>query len=364
VDSQFKLIWPMPGAQMKLRAAFLFAFLFFSMAPRGAFAQAVQPGTEIRVRLDERLDTGETPAGKTFTATVEQRVRLNRRITLTKGARVRGTVTEVVSSGRLKRPAVITLQLNGLGGAPIQTDPLQIDGNSHAKRNTALIGGGAMTGALLGAMAGGGKGALIGAAAGAGAGTTVAYATGKHEIVLPAETELVFVIGGEGPNPEEAGPAPQDAAMPSQQAYSGEYGPPRNESQDAYESSPAPVAPGSEVSVDIAIGNPPPREDYMEPSPGPEFVWVAGYWFPDGRHYIWHEGYWTRPPYEGAHWIAPRHDGNRFFEGYWDGDRGVVQHDHRWDHDRGRDFDGDEEHHDHGRHEGHRDDHHEDRRED
>jgi len=28
-----------------------------------------------------------------------------------------------------------------------------------------------------------------------------------------------------------------------------------------------------------------------------------------------------------------------FFEGYWEGDRGRNNHDHRWDRDRNRDYD-------------------------
>src|SRR5215831_12805639 len=46
---------------------------------------------------------------------------------------------------------------------------------------------------------------------------------------------------------------------------------------------------------------------------GGDFVWVEGYWYPVGNHYRWHDGYWTRPPYAGAHWVGPHHDGERFF---------------------------------------------------
>jgi len=74
-------------------------------------------------------------------------------------------------------------------------------------------------------------------------------------------------------------------------------------------------------------------------SPGPGFVWVQGYWYPVGPRYTWHSGYWTRVPYEGARWVAPRHDGERFYAGYWDGGRGRFEHDHRWDRERERDFD-------------------------
>jgi len=93
-----------------------------------------------------------------------------------------------------------------------------------------------------------------------------------------------------------------------------------------------------QVSIGIRIGPPPPPRvvRVLPPRPGPEFIWIDGYWFADGSRYRWHDGYWTRPPYEGARWIGPRHDGERFYAGYWDGDRGRFDHDHRWDRDRDR----------------------------
>src|ERR1700731_1514420 len=89
----------------------------------------------------------------------------------------------------------------------------------------------------------------------------------------------------------------------------------------------------AQVSIGVRIGAPPPpRVVRVQPArPGPEFVWVDGYWYPVGRRYVWHAGYWTRPPYEGARWIAPRHDGAQFFAGFWDGPRGRIDHDHGWD---------------------------------
>jgi len=47
---------------------------------------------------------------------------------------------------------------------------------------------------LLGALLGGKKGAAVGAVAGAGGGTATAYATGKKDIVLPAESVLRFSL--------------------------------------------------------------------------------------------------------------------------------------------------------------------------
>jgi hypothetical protein len=98
----------------------------------------------------------------------------------------------------------------------------------------------------------------------------------------------------------------------------------------------------AQVSIGIRIGAPPPPRVVAVPvSPGPNFVWVEGYWYPVGNHYKWHAGYWSRPPYVGARWVAPHHDGERYFAGYWDGDRGRREHDHRWDRDRDRDGDRD-----------------------
>src|SRR5580658_1915416 len=91
----------------------------------------------------------------------------------------------------------------------------------------------------------------------------------------------------------------------------------------------------AQVSIGIRIGPPPPPRviKVIPKSPGPDFIWIDGYWFADGNKYKWHDGYWTRPPYAGARWVAPRHDGERFFAGYWDGERGRVEHDHHSDHD-------------------------------
>jgi hypothetical protein len=92
--------------------------------------------------------------------------------------------------------------------------------------------------------------------------------------------------------------------------------------------------------VYIRIGPPPPpRVVHVRPTaPGPGYFWVDGYWYPVSGHYRWHDGYWTRPPYEGARWVGPRHEEGRFYAGYWDGDHGRRDHDHHWDHDRYRDY--------------------------
>lgn len=100
----------------------------------------------------------------------------------------------------------------------------------------------------------------------------------------------------------------------------------------------------AQISVGVRIGPPPPpRVVHAVPrSPGPGYIWVDGYWYADGRRYKWHDGYWSRPPYGGARWVGPHYEGGMFFQGYWEGDRGRTEHDHRWDRDRSnRDYDRD-----------------------
>jgi hypothetical protein len=106
-----------------------------------------------------------------------------------------------------------------------------------------------------------------------------------------------------------------------------------------------------QVSVGIQIGAPPPPRVIVVPArPGPDYVWIEGYWYPVEGHYRWHRGYWTLPPYAGAHWVGPRHEGGRYYVGYWDGDRGRFEHDHDWDRHRERDRDRWRDHdRDHGR---------------
>ena len=98
----------------------------------------------------------------------------------------------------------------------------------------------------------------------------------------------------------------------------------------------------AQVSLGIRIGPPPViRYERMDNRrPGPDYIWVDGYWYPERNKYKWHKGYWTRAPFGGARWIAPRHDGGMFYNGYWGKDNDRYDHDHRWDRDR-RDRDND-----------------------
>jgi hypothetical protein len=97
---------------------------------------------------------------------------------------------------------------------------------------------------------------------------------------------------------------------------------------------------GAQINLGVRMGPPPqPRVVRTVPrSPGSDYVRVDGYWYPVGNHYKWHDGYWTRAPYAGARWVAPQYDGTQYFQGYWEGDQGRLEHNHKSDHNRNRDF--------------------------
>lgn len=166
---------------------------------KGPQELTVPAGTTLEVRLVQGIDTGRTDEGSAFEATLAAPLVVNGAEVALMGSTVTGKVTHVVSSGRLSRPAELSLTLNSLTPkgeekVAISTNTWATKAESHKKGNIEKIGGGAAAGALIGALAGGKKGAAIGAGVGAGGGTAVAEATGKKEIVLPSETKLSFKL--------------------------------------------------------------------------------------------------------------------------------------------------------------------------
>ena len=158
----------------------------------------VPAGTEIQVKLDQSIATDRTTSGDPFQASVAEPVMIDGKAVIPKNALVKGQIVTVRESGRLAGVAHMRLELRS-----VQVDGTEYElhtsnfarrGGDHRKRNWAFIGGGAGGGALIGALAAGGKGALIGGPIGAGAGIAAATLTGKKDFVLPAETLLTFEL--------------------------------------------------------------------------------------------------------------------------------------------------------------------------
>lgn len=152
--------------------------------------------TELRVRLDEDLGSKISTPGQSFSATVADDVRVNGEVVIARGARADGTVVDAKPLGRFKGGALLEVRLDRVhskwGSYPVSTSSIERAEKGKGKRSAGLIGGGAGFGAIIGGLAGGGKGAAIGALAGGGAGTAGSAFTGNKQIVLPAETMLIF----------------------------------------------------------------------------------------------------------------------------------------------------------------------------
>jgi len=158
----------------------------------------VPAGTEIQVKLDQSIATNRATSGDPFQASVAAPVMIDGKEAIPKNALVKGQIVSVRESGRLAgvarmRLELRTVEVNGTE-YELHTSNFARRGGDHKKRNWAFIGGGAGGGALLGALAAGGKGALIGGPIGAGAGIAAATLTGKKDFVLPAETLLTFQL--------------------------------------------------------------------------------------------------------------------------------------------------------------------------
>jgi len=170
-----------------------------AQAPQVADQTVTIPeGTKLDVSLLDPIGSASDTSGATLRCTLAGAIVVNGVVAVQKDANLTGKVLVARPSGHLQTPAelVVTLTSLEVGGKtyPILTSERSWRGHSHKKRNAELIGGGAGVGALIGALVGRGKGAAIGAGVGAGGGTATAYATGKKDLSIPAETPLRFVL--------------------------------------------------------------------------------------------------------------------------------------------------------------------------
>jgi len=84
----------------------------------------------------------------------------------------------------------------------------------------------------------------------------------------------------------------------------------------------SPILGDVNFSIGVEAGPPPPPHEVMVASPGPDYVWVGGFWDGAPGHYRWVGGHWDRPPHGRSRWVSPRwdrdHDGHYHrVEGGW-----------------------------------------------
>jgi hypothetical protein len=161
---------------------------------------AVLPaGTTIAVRTDQSISEQNASEGRTFPASIEQDVRdSNGNVVIPRGSQAALVIRRMAEGGTLSSGSYVldldSIQVNGRRYVVNTEDVKAGDerGIGKNRRTAEMVGGGAVLGTLLGAIAGGGKGAAIGAVAGAAAGGGVQVLTKGREIRVPAETVLNF----------------------------------------------------------------------------------------------------------------------------------------------------------------------------
>ena len=81
---------------------------------------------------------------------------------------------------------------------------------------------------------------------------------------------------------------------------------------------------GGYYSGGVVVGPPPPEPFYgpVGVAPGPDYVWMGGYYDLNGSRWVWRQGHWGHPPRRGYTYVRPRweergHGHYRFHQGHW-----------------------------------------------
>ena len=158
----------------------------------------VPAGTLLVVTLGQPLGSKTSKTGQIFPASLAQPVTVDGKTAIPRGSNVYGTVLVAKEKGKIKGAGQLSVTLKSItvNGQTysIETGVLDSTIKGKGKRTAATTGGGAAGGALIGAIAGGGKGAAIGALVGGGAGFAGGAMTGNKQIELPVETALSFTL--------------------------------------------------------------------------------------------------------------------------------------------------------------------------
>src|ERR1051325_4391335 len=155
-----------------------------------SYTDPIPPGTHVRVRVDQTIDARDTGEGRVFPATVVEDVHsADGHLVIPRGARAEVIVDRVGGHD-------MTLDLESV---TVSSRRYMVDANTYEtgrrapgknKRTGEFVGGGALFGTIIGAIAGGGKGAAIGAMVGGAAGAGAQVATRGEHLYTPAETVI------------------------------------------------------------------------------------------------------------------------------------------------------------------------------
>jgi BON domain len=166
--------------------------------PPQPIAVTVPSGTIVSVRTIDAIDSKTNHTGQRFRASLDSPIVVGNNVVIPKGLNVNLKLVNASSAGKIQGRSELTVSLESFyyqgKSYQVATTDVQEQGASRGKRSAAVIGGGAVLGAIIGGIAGGGKGAAIGAAAGGGTGAAVQVLTKGQQVKIPAETRLDFTL--------------------------------------------------------------------------------------------------------------------------------------------------------------------------
>ncbi|HYP13690.1 MAG TPA: hypothetical protein VEQ63_07190 [Bryobacteraceae bacterium] len=167
-------------------------------AARKTLNVEIPAGTVLAIRMIDDVDSERDQIGQTFRASIDEPVVVGERTVIPRGADVLAKLVSDREAGKLSGRTELTLDL-----VQVQLDGRMVDvlsqevttqGESRTGRTAKVVGGTAALGAIIGAIAGGGKGAAIGAVSGAAAGGAVQVLTKGPTVKIPSEARLSFTL--------------------------------------------------------------------------------------------------------------------------------------------------------------------------
>ena len=157
----------------------------------GSHEVTLPAGTRMTAALQHTISTEHGRVGERVELKTVEPMTIAKGRTLPPGILIRGEVTATRGGGRIAGAPALTIRFRSMevdGKVyPITAEPFRIKGKNDARESAAEIGGGAVVGGIVGAVAGN---TLKGAAVGAVLGTGVAVATKGNQIVLPVGQKL------------------------------------------------------------------------------------------------------------------------------------------------------------------------------
>ncbi len=152
--------------------------------------------TTVSIRMIDTVDSERARLGQTFRASLDEPIFVNGQEVVPRGSDVLTKLVEDQQSGKIEGRAKLTLALATItiNGRPVDVTSTDVSQSSASRgaKSAGVIGGTAALGAIIGAIAGGGKGAAIGAGSGAAVGTGAEVMTAGQKVRIPSETRLTF----------------------------------------------------------------------------------------------------------------------------------------------------------------------------